>query len=111
MIRRPPRSTLFPYTTLFRSPAALGRDGAGRHGDTQVDVARPAAVPVSDVQLVGVGQDVGQVEVRTVANGREADIEAPAAADAVPEPPLEVHTEADLEGVGALDDGVVHVLV
>src|SRR5438094_3255486 len=28
MIRRPPRSTLFPYTTLFRSkaPAELGRD-------------------------------------------------------------------------------------
>src|SRR2546430_11417174 len=24
MIRRPPRSTLFPYTTLFRSPTALG---------------------------------------------------------------------------------------
>src|SRR2546430_5163000 len=24
MIRRPPRSTLFPYTTLFRSPAAAG---------------------------------------------------------------------------------------
>src|SRR5438067_5941839 len=24
MIRRPPRSTLFPYTTLFRSPAARG---------------------------------------------------------------------------------------
>src|SRR2546429_6482762 len=23
MIRRPPRSTLFPYTTLFRSPAGL----------------------------------------------------------------------------------------
>src|SRR3712207_8848442 len=28
MIRRPPRSTLFPYTTLFRSSAA-GRRGAG----------------------------------------------------------------------------------
>src|SRR3712207_7112789 len=28
MIRRPPRSTLFPYTTLFRSaPAARGRPG------------------------------------------------------------------------------------
>src|SRR2546430_11612984 len=27
MIRRPPRSTLFPYTTLFRSPFDLG-DGA-----------------------------------------------------------------------------------
>src|SRR5438309_5260922 len=25
MIRRPPRSTLFPYTTLFRSPARLLR--------------------------------------------------------------------------------------
>src|SRR2546428_4103281 len=25
MIRRPPRSTLFPYTTLFRSPVALSR--------------------------------------------------------------------------------------
>src|SRR5438552_11329472 len=24
MIRRPPRSTLFPYTTLFRSQAAVG---------------------------------------------------------------------------------------
>src|SRR6516164_850764 len=24
MIRRPPRSTLFPYTTLFRSPRAIG---------------------------------------------------------------------------------------
>src|SRR5258706_5352401 len=23
MIRRPPRSTLFPYTTLFRSPSAI----------------------------------------------------------------------------------------
>src|SRR5256885_16490409 len=28
MIRRPPRSTLFPYTTLFRSPPAA----RGRHG-------------------------------------------------------------------------------
>src|SRR3712207_7622594 len=27
MIRRPPRSTLFPYTTLFRSPYAYLRPG------------------------------------------------------------------------------------
>src|SRR3712207_8044799 len=41
MIRRPPRSTLFPYTTLFRSLARAGglpgrellhRDGVGEHG-------------------------------------------------------------------------------
>src|SRR5258708_16660767 len=30
MIRRPPRSTLFPYTTLFRSPDSRGRRRAGR---------------------------------------------------------------------------------
>src|SRR2546429_5267333 len=28
MIRRPPRSTLFPYTTLFRSVLAMGTWGA-----------------------------------------------------------------------------------
>src|SRR2546430_16277329 len=27
MIRRPPRSTLFPYTTLFRSPSRLALGG------------------------------------------------------------------------------------
>src|SRR2546427_5001567 len=37
MIRRPPRSTLFPYTTLFRSP------GDPLHGDGAV--LEPAAVP------------------------------------------------------------------
>src|SRR5258708_25961597 len=35
MIRRPPRSTLFPYTTLFRSPlrvlARLVRGAVGKH--------------------------------------------------------------------------------
>src|SRR3712207_6967819 len=32
MIRRPPRSTLFPYTTLFRSPARAGAGhGRGAH--------------------------------------------------------------------------------
>src|SRR2546427_9340703 len=49
MIRRPPRSTLFPYTTLFRSPAARARlpanEGVRRH---DLDRAR----------LVGTGQGV-----------------------------------------------------
>src|SRR2546426_7010009 len=30
MIRRPPRSTLFPYTTLFRSVLLRGRNRRGR---------------------------------------------------------------------------------
>src|SRR2546430_4262429 len=31
MIRRPPRSTLFPYTTLFRSPGWRGIAHLGQH--------------------------------------------------------------------------------
>src|SRR2546430_13564946 len=38
MIRRPPRSTLFPYTTLFRSPCAGTPDGsAGDSYDRAAD--------------------------------------------------------------------------
>src|SRR3712207_9469040 len=41
MIRRPPRSTLFPYTTLFRSSARNGSDRGG-------DEAREERSPVPD---------------------------------------------------------------
>src|SRR5215204_2267330 len=41
MIRRPPRSTLFPYTTLFRSP------GARRPSWPAARRARPCAPPPS----------------------------------------------------------------
>src|SRR5215813_15151588 len=34
MIRRPPRSTLFPYTTLFRSPRGGRPGGAGSAAGT-----------------------------------------------------------------------------
>src|SRR2546430_10487001 len=37
MIRRPPRSTLFPYTTLFRSPP---------HGTRRVAAAHPPRSPL-----------------------------------------------------------------
>src|SRR2546427_1304666 len=44
MIRRPPRSTLFPYTTLFRSGIPRGRrDGAPAGG-----AARAAALDGQD---------------------------------------------------------------
>src|SRR5256885_16055233 len=38
MIRRPPRSTLFPYTTLFRSPGVLGY--AMGHGGNELQRLR-----------------------------------------------------------------------
>src|SRR2546421_7369904 len=40
MIRRPPRSTLFPYTTLFRSGVPLPRDSSDRHAVTFGDLWR-----------------------------------------------------------------------
>src|SRR3712207_6989759 len=56
MIRRPPRSTLFPYTTLFRS-----RSGGAARGEPApepraprgpaVPAARPAGVPEVRVLL------------------------------------------------------------
>src|SRR3712207_7104472 len=52
MIRRPPRSTLFPYTTLFRS--GLVRETLA-HGDGRLRVVlaaeagpRPAALPPAE---------------------------------------------------------------
>src|SRR2546425_4744409 len=55
MIRRPPRSTLFPYTTLFRSGGALHRGGV-QHvhagGDTNGDeLHRYGAGAQNELQL------------------------------------------------------------
>src|SRR5256885_9233085 len=36
MIRRPPRSTLFPYTTLFRSLIAWRGNAGGGHGQASL---------------------------------------------------------------------------
>src|SRR2546430_9949720 len=42
MIRRPPRSTLFPYTTLFRSIVGEKKDAEGRAPASDVGRAGPA---------------------------------------------------------------------
>src|SRR5260221_4833928 len=50
MIRRPPRSTLFPYTTLFRSgcPATFAAAAADPNPDMLLVVRLLAAPPVTD---------------------------------------------------------------
>src|SRR5215213_7285781 len=53
MIRRPPRSTLFPYTTLFRSLHRLGHDRVARHPDLG---ERHGGVAADEVQT-GEGRD------------------------------------------------------
>src|SRR5256884_6534163 len=40
MIRRPPRSTLFPYTTLFRSRIVIGHTRFARGGNQENPVGR-----------------------------------------------------------------------
>src|SRR2546429_5089698 len=42
MIRRPPRSTLFPYTTLFRSNRRHSRQKPGRRSDRMPSQTRHA---------------------------------------------------------------------
>src|SRR5690349_23038868 len=50
MIRRPPRSTLFPYTTLFRSRLVL---------DAVADAPHPAQPPLEQVGGVVVDHPLG----------------------------------------------------
>src|SRR5256886_13648466 len=55
MIRRPPRSTLFPYTTLFRSEAfRKGYIGLGRHplSDVRFDAERDLDVSSRHAAMV-----------------------------------------------------------
>src|SRR3712207_6934447 len=74
-MRRPPRSTLFPNTTLFRSPVGERerRDAADRHAGGRDDVvgrreaglagAEPAAHDAVDVEPGG-GEDHARREHR-----------------------------------------------
>src|SRR5689334_23936743 len=66
MIRRPPRSTLFPYTTLFRSYAALGARlmisaGAARSLAARLRLPRSA----SDDGKTLVSVDLAQISHRS----------------------------------------------
>src|SRR3712207_7194788 len=71
MIRRPPRSTLFPYTTLFRSP--LHRQLAGRGGQNVAAISEdgdPVGNPEDLVHAVGDVDDRDPVSLQS-GNQRE----------------------------------------
>src|SRR2546430_13715045 len=57
MMRRPPRSTLFPYTTLFRSDWRLNR--RGRHGEG-AENRHALAIVVERLERLG---DLGVLKV------------------------------------------------
>src|SRR5256885_5722071 len=71
MIRRPPRSTLFPYTTLFRSQPVVQRFErarvAARHVDEQV-VEVPLSPPIR-----GGGREPGRVRIARVHMSRSEE--------------------------------------
>src|SRR3712207_8859698 len=60
MIRRPPRSTLFPYTTLFRSWASSPERSAHRRGHGQVGVDLPRRGRPVHGDEVDAGHALGQ---------------------------------------------------
>src|ERR1043166_6521671 len=63
MIRRPPRSTLFPYTTLFRS-----RD---RHVVREVEVVQPCLVPIERARSETGGAELFAVGINRRRRGVE----------------------------------------
>src|SRR2546430_5825240 len=65
MIRRPPRSTLFPYTTLFRSR----EPGILLHAPGHADLHVRADVPVGHARYVG-GRGAGPGDCATADAGR-----------------------------------------
>src|SRR3989475_6926871 len=67
MIRRPPRSTLFPYTTLFRSPADTGRPE--RDPTAARAVGDPIAAATREYQASGIARTIVQGNFLTFAYG------------------------------------------
>src|SRR2546430_8563942 len=55
MIRRPPRSTLFPYTTLFRSTVTVGASGDTNAGDNTASFTDHVICPDVRVSKTGNG--------------------------------------------------------
>src|SRR3712207_9145657 len=72
MIRRPPRSTLFPYTTLFRSDREPAAGGQRRPGEAEVDGQPAAALLLPPVGLhAGERADQRRLAVVDVAGSRD----------------------------------------
>src|SRR2546428_5233216 len=66
MIRRPPRSTLFPYTTLFRSkvdvPRAAGNDDPSPGLELPVHVGPASTIPAASLGSVDVASGSSVLE-------------------------------------------------
>src|SRR5258707_2763267 len=61
MIRRPPRSTLFPYTTLFRSISIHNAGGQPPAGRLQNQLRGTLAGPIADTDVSPALESVGRL--------------------------------------------------
>src|SRR2546430_11556407 len=71
MIRRPPRSTLFPYTTLFRSGDGAGHVRDLQREDRQADQVRGGAVHRRGLRVEQRGRDAVVPGLERVYDGRD----------------------------------------
>src|SRR2546426_8973807 len=71
MIRRPPRSTLFPYTTLFRSLGAPGRFVA-----ECVSRRHAKRVVLGEIRRGG-GEDTAQIHLRHRSEEHTSELQSP----------------------------------
>src|SRR3989441_3451790 len=93
MIRRPPRSTLFPYTTLFRSTSGLDPIGCREVKDLITALARRGKTVILSSHLLADVEDVCDRVViyyggRTQAMGSLKDLLARPDAVRITTPPL-----------------------
>src|SRR5256885_15581756 len=93
MIRRPPRSTLFPYTTLFRQGAVQGQlrdprgppleqrgrrvvQGIGIHAALPRGRACPAALAAAWKARAGPGAKEGRASMQVTTEGGEKSLQS-----------------------------------
>src|SRR5687768_3951011 len=90
MIRRPPRSTLFPYTTLFRSVSTMSedamaavprslREGGYALGATKYEVATKIVVPAAfsgivAASILAVSRAIGETMIVAIAAGMSPNL-------------------------------------
>src|SRR5256885_12606145 len=91
MIRRPPRSTLFPYTTLFRSGMEIGRHvaglglapahqpvgGLGGQGGMQIAGGPALSIPLGNPAFMRDPEHMRQVRIQRRSEEHTSELQSP----------------------------------
>src|SRR5256885_10874403 len=74
MIRRPPRSTLFPYTTLFRSAAPKPTDAAAAK---PAEAAKPTVAPAAQAGQTAQIKRGGSMKLHRRSEEHTSELQSP----------------------------------